>query len=214
MLTNSRANGLERLRGLALDAEAGAAELDNYRPRFDRLAGVESAPRVVSGFNLFQTPPAIALRMVDLLGELQGRILEPSAGLGRLYQAIRQRSTSPVVLVDSSPECCDELHRAAEGDRFAEVVSGDFLGLSSGDLGGEFDAILMNPPFQRGADVKHIRHALGMLRPGGRLVALCADGLRQRAELKPLAESWHELPANSFACEGTRVAVAMAAFER
>jgi hypothetical protein len=33
------------------------------RPRFERLANNDSAPRVVSSFNLFQTPEHIADRM-------------------------------------------------------------------------------------------------------------------------------------------------------
>jgi len=38
----------------------------------------------------------------------------------------------------------------------------------------------MNPPFENGADIKHIQHAMKMLKPGGRLVAICANGPRQQ----------------------------------
>jgi len=48
----------------------------------------------------------------------------------------------------------------------------------------------MNPPFADGADVKHIKHALHFLERDGRLVALCAAGPRQQAELRPLATTW------------------------
>ena len=34
----------------------------------------------------------------------------------------------------------------------------------------------MNPPFANGKDVDHIRLAWSMLKPGGRLVAICCEG--------------------------------------
>jgi hypothetical protein len=43
------------------------------------------------------------------------------------------------------------------------------------------------------------------LERNGVLVALCADGPRQQAELRPLAATWEELPADTFASQGTGV---------
>ena len=67
----------------------------------------------------------------------------------------------------------------------------------------------MNPPFADGADIHHITHALRLLSPGGRIVALCANGPRQNAQLRPIIEQmggeWEELPANTFAAAGTNV---------
>ena len=83
----------------------------------------------------------------------------------------------------------------------------DFL-QQNGNLG-TFDRIIMNPPFTMGEDIKHIQHALTMLRPGGRLVALCANGPRQRAAFMDKAEHWEDLPAGSFSVEGTGVNVAL-----
>jgi 16S rRNA G1207 methylase RsmC len=68
---------------------------------------------------------------------------------------------------------------------------------------------MMNPPFERGADIKDIKHALAFLKPGGRLVAICANGPRQVEELQPLATHWEELPAGSFATCGTQVNTAL-----
>ena len=49
--------------------------------------------------------------------------------------------------------------------------------------------------------------------PGGRLVALCANGPRQSASLRPMVESsggeWEDLPADTFKEEGTGVRVAL-----
>jgi predicted RNA methylase len=78
---------------------------------------------------------------------------------------------------------------------------------------GLFDAVVMNPPFAQGADIEHITHALTMLKPGGRLVAFCANGPRQNASLRPIVEArggtWEDLPDDTFKEEGTGVRVAL-----
>lgn len=66
------------------------------------------------------------------------------------------------------------------------------------------------PPFTNGADIKHIEHARDKLRPGGKLVAICANGPRQQERIKPMATEWIELPPGSFAAEGTNVSAAIA----
>lgn len=214
---DSRRTGILRLRHLQEVTEAKAEEMAAQRDRFARLAGTASAPRVVSSFNLFQTPEPLAARLAAMLadGRDLGRVLEPSAGLGRLYRAVRAASPGcPVTLVDFSPECCGELYRATEGDPAARLVCGDFLTLDAARLGAPFDSVVMNPPFRMGEDVKHIRRALGLLAPCGRLVSLCAAGPRQRAAFAGGGCRWHDLPAGTFKGEGTSVAAAVVVFDR
>ena len=71
----------------------------------------------------------------------------------------------------------------------------------------------MNPPSAQGADIAHIMHALPMLEAGGRLVALCANGPRQNAILRPMVEArggeQEDLPADTFKELGTGVRVAL-----
>jgi predicted RNA methylase len=206
---NSRRTGLLRLRHIHEHTEARGEEMADKRGRFQRLAHEDAAPRVVSSDNLFQTPEPIAAEMAAHFEKI-GRWLEPSAGLGRLYRAIRARDTSaPGVLVDSSPECCRELYGATIADEWAVLLQGDFLEMDAARLGGPFDSIIMNPPFRRGSDIRHIRHAAELLAPGGRLVSLCAGGPRQRVALGSMASSWTDLPARSFRTEGTSVEVAL-----
>lgn len=198
------------LAGVVMGAEAA---------RFAALASRHAdgtAPRAVSSFNLFQTPPDIARQLAEALPTLAegARILEPSAGLGRLYRAARTRfAGAALVLVEQAPQCCAELYTTTEHDPRATLKQADFLTLLPEDAGGLFDAVIMNPPFKQGRDIKHIRHALGFLRPGGRLVAICAAGPRQRAALAPLGQ-WRDLPAGSFKTEGTNVAAAIVVIDR
>lgn len=216
MSTNeSRRTGLLRLLHLRERTEARGEEMAEQAGRFAALADPANDPRVVSSFNLFQSPEPLAAMLAGLLvdGRTAGRTLEPSAGLGRLYRALRLFDPScPVVLVDVSPECCGELYRATEGDGSARLVTGDFLGMGAARLGGTFDSVIMNPPFRMGTDVKHVRHALGLLNPGGRLVSVCAAGPKQCKGLAD-ATKWIDLPAGTFKGEGTSVAAAVVVYD-
>ena len=40
----------------------------------------------------------------------------------------------------------------------------------------------MNPPFDRLQDVRHVTHAFSLLAPGGRLVAVMAEGVTYRED--------------------------------
>lgn len=168
---------------------------------------LKAGVQIVSAPQLFPTPEDLAARMVDLAGIEPGmRVLEPSAGTGRILEQL--------------PEGCDvvavEINAALGGRLYADrrtVVIGDFLQCTPETLWGSFDRILMNPPFANAQDIDHIKHAFGMLKPGGTLVAICANGPRQAAQLRPLAEqhggTWEALPAGTFAESGTNVNTAI-----
>jgi hypothetical protein len=205
MLAQSQDIGRHRLRAL-LEHTADAGEtMAQQRQRFAALKGEGAACRAVSSFNLFQTPEPLAARLAAMFAK-QGRFLEPSAGLGRLYRAMRGASAAECVLVEQSAEVCYELRRSAEGDDACRVILGDFLAQTPAELG-LFDCVIMNPPFKMGTDIKHIRHAAKFLAAGGRLIALCAAGPRQRAAFG--CYEWHDLPPGSFKSEGTDVATAI-----
>ena len=208
---------LDRLINLKVENDLKGLDMEGEAERFSKLASRKengTAPAVVSAFNLFQTPGEIAGRMAALVAKHVGdgaRILEPSAGLGRLFAPLQAclGAAADFVLVEESRDCCRELYRLTESAGNVALKQGDFLQQSRVSLGGEFDAVVMNPPFKMWRDIKHIKHALSMLRPGGLLVALCANGPRQNEELRPLADTWEVLPAGSFRSEGTGVSVAM-----
>jgi phospholipid N-methyltransferase len=164
------------------DAAAFSAMRETLR------AGVQ----VVAVPQLFPTPAPLAARMVELAAIEPGdRVLEPSAGTGAILSAIGDRGAA-IVAAEISGDLARLL--AANFPR-AAVHAVDFL--ECADLGA-FDRIVMNPPFSRGADIDHVRHALTMLRPGGRLVAIVAGGPRQAEALQPIADMWEELPAGTF----------------
>jgi phospholipid N-methyltransferase len=202
-------NPFYRLHNLRMENDEAKERMDALRPRFDSLRGRHengTAPRAVSSFNLFQTPPAIATQMATLLQLEAGQtVLEPSAGLGRLIDAVQAFGQFSITAVESAAQCAGELFRSYES---LAIKQRDFLTLTTADIG-QFDRVIMNPPFKQWRDIKHISHATTFLKPGGRLVALCANGPQQNEKLKSICDQWIELPSASFKSEGTHVNVAM-----
>lgn len=167
---------------------------------------------------LFPTPPELASRMVKLAGVGPGqRILEPNAGTGVLlkkcFDAACGVNCGRFVAVEINPSLVNILEedkglRLYSTDYNYKIICADFLSLSCDDLG-KFDRVVMNPPFENGADIKNILHAQSLLKPGGRLVALCANGPRQREAFMEKGEYWEELPEGTFKEQGTMVRVAL-----
>ncbi len=176
---------------------------DTYKAFKQQLAN--GGAQAVTVPQLFETPPALAARMVERANIQHGNhILEPSAGRGALLTAIEAaRIPVRVSALELNAQLAAHL---ADTFHAVRVAQGDFLKVCSTH---KFDRIIMNPPFINATDIKHIMHAASMLSPGGRLVALCADGPRQRIALQPLASSWESLPAGTFADAGTMVNVAL-----
>jgi protein-L-isoaspartate O-methyltransferase len=185
----------------------------NTRDKIEQMQNaLKAGVQVIAAPQLFPTPPALAERMVEEADILPGHcVLEPSAGTGSILAALPNvRPFGSVTAVEINATLAASLEQVAD-----ETICGDFLE-QNGNLG-TFDRIVMNPPFENGADIKHIQHAMKMLKPGGRLVAICANGLRQQSTLKPLAENsggWYEdLPAGTFASQGTNVNTAILLIE-
>jgi phospholipid N-methyltransferase len=183
------------------------------RTEFDDLKdSLKEGVKVVSTPQLFPTPKEIADQMITLLDVSAGEtVLEPSAGTGVLIDAVLKTVDTEVLAYEINIGLCRILR-----DKFpsykCQVRQKDFLTVT--DFQGQYSKIIMNPPFVNGEDIKHIKHAITFLKPGGRLVALCANGPRQKAQLEPLADLWEPLPEGSFKESGTNVNVVMMVIEK
>lgn len=173
----------------------------------------DPTPRADDDTMLFATPMELARRMVAIAAPQIGeRVLEPSAGSGNLLRALPGVLAFGAMKQTACEVVAIELNLAFKESLVNEglaqcVIDGDFLECTTEALG-RFDVILMNAPFANGSDIAHIEHARRFLTPGGRLVAICADGLRQRERLSSLG-SYEPLPEGSFASVGTNVGTAM-----
>ncbi|WP_058035137.1 DUF3560 domain-containing protein [Burkholderia pseudomallei] len=173
--------------------------------------------QVVSAPQLFPTPAEYAGRMVDEAHIRPGDAIgEFSAGTGRILAAVGEVIDFTEIRVTAVEINQGLAHALVERFPAARVVCADFL--ACGDELGLFDKIIINPPFANGQDIAHISHALGFLAPGGRLVAICANGPRQNEKLRPLVEAqggtWEELREDAFAESGTRVRTVLLTIDR
>lgn len=134
----------------------------------------------------FYTPDDLADELVACVptGDFENwRVLEPSAGRGALVYALRRRfGAGPfVTAVDVDPENTRALIDLMKQGVVGEVFTRDFLTVTSEELfrqdplperwrEGQYDLVLMNPPFRPAA--QHVLHAFAFLRPGGVLVSI------------------------------------------
>lgn len=171
--------------------------------RFEEMRKRAAAPvEIVTAPLLYPTPEHIAEQAAQLLEASQFHsILEPSAGTGALIDAITygNKYGHNIIAVEESWSLVKILR-----SRYPElrVHHMDFLNFTYPE---KFDRILMNPPFNGGADIKHVEHALKWLKPGGKLVAIVAGGPRQEKAFKAMATTWEPLPAGTFKNAGTMV---------
>lgn len=166
-------------------------------------------------FGLFESPAAVVEAVFERAGVRAGMtVLEPSAGRGRLANEARKRG-GIVQCVEIQHGLAAELRRDNH-----KVCEGDFLTMTTADLG-LFDVVVMNPPFDRGRDCDHVRHALQFVKPGGRLVSVMSASAsvsetKRAASFRALIDKlepasrwgdrrWQDLPAGSFSESGTMV---------
>jgi len=163
-------------------------------------------------FEFFPTPPAVVERVIELAGIQNGmRVLEPSAGKGALALAAQKSALD--VKVDMF-ELMPENNAHLQGMNIKDAKIGDPIDFLSVEPMASFDRIVMNPPFSRQADIKHVSHALKFLKPGGLLVSVMASSVTFRnnkmtADFRQLIEERgghiEELPEGAFKSSGTMV---------
>ena len=171
--------------------------------------GDVAVTNVKQTYQSFFTPDEVANQMVEVAAmNYDHTVLEPSAGKGAIIKAIER-----VFPGASENATCIEL----DHNNWTELASlgvmmkrpDDFLLHNPEKDNERFQRILMNPPFTKGQDVAHIKHAIRFLAQNSRLVAICSNSAKAQKELKPLAAAWVELPAGTFSESGTSVATVM-----
>ncbi len=181
------------------------------------VVGRKNTPQQEWGF--FETPEKIASLLVQSIPAVfASRILEPSAGLGRLVRAVRTRfPEATVTCVEKNQRNVGQLRATFANHDDVDVMEADFLELSPHDIG-LFDAILMNPPFANQADIDHVTHALSFLQEGGSLAAIMSAGVtsnssRKAERFRRLVQErkgqWQMLPEKAFTESGTNVNTVM-----
>jgi hypothetical protein len=173
------------------------AEEDDAKP--------QASTAVSKDLQFYWSPQEVIDRAMDVAGIYQRnnysgreapahRVLEPSCGDGRILDELRARGCRPFGI---------EVHpgRAAEArSKGHAVLTGNFLEQPARP---EFDFVVMNPPFYGRHYVKHVRHAMNFLKPGGTLVSILPATAHY--DHKELQGQWTDLPVGSFSEAGTNV---------
>lgn len=163
-------------------------------------------------FGFYPTPPEVVARLMDLADAHHlMRVLEPSAGTGNIVKALHAFDVT-VDAVELLPDNCKTLHAIPfEESPLNKITEGDFLAIEPEAI---YDRVVMNPPFEKRADIKHVLHALKFLKPGGRLVSVMSAGVGFRedkltADFRALVGERGgkiiSLPDESFKASGTSV---------
>lgn len=125
-------------------------------------------------FNFFPTPLGIVRKLLDAADVHSGMAcLEPSAGMGAIAGELA-KCTKSVKCFELMPDNAQHLR-----DLGYDVAEIDFLCAEPSPV---YDRVVMNPPFAKQADIKHVVHALSFLKPGGLLVAVMSAGVTFRSD--------------------------------
>ena len=166
----------------------------------------------------YPTPEAVGRIVIDQADMASGslKVLEPSAGTGNLARLAAEAGAT-VDCIELQGHFAEQLRTSG---LYSEVWHGDFL---SREPIPRYDRVIMNPPFERGADMEHVERAIEWLKPGGVLVAVMSSmaGKRRGRKDKAFATvldrylaSETRLPHGAFAEVGTNVSCVLVRLEK
>lgn len=208
----------------AIEAAGGKWSRKAKAHVFDGDAAAAIEPIILTGeivsakqeLGAFYTPPKVARLVIALANLGPGlSVLEPSAGRGAL--------AAPAHLAGCRVDCVEIDPRSVAilcSTPYDCVVEADFLAQRPEPL---YDRVVMNPPFARQDDIRHVMHAFRFLKPGGRLVAVMSSSVRFRTdrlttefrsfvEASPHGAISDNLPEGSFKESGTAVNACIVSF--
>lgn len=132
------------------------------------LPGIDALPPAhlrQAALGQWDTPPWLAERVAEelsLYDPRDSRVLEPSAGLGNVVEALLARGVREVVAVEVDPLRVAHLRSRFAG-RPVVVVERDFLDVAHEWSSDDFDGIAGNPPYDQGADTEHLAAIAGIM---------------------------------------------------
>lgn len=186
----------------------------------DAISDIVLTGKVVDAkreFDFFETPMEVVETVMNAAQiRTNQSVLEPSAGGGNLAFAAKLCG-GKVTCVEIQSKLVTEL----DAEDYEHVMQGDFLSIDWNEY--VFDRIVMNPPFGKQADIKHVNHALDMLAPNGRLVAIMSAGVEFRENaltvafrerVAELGGTIERLPSSSFKSSGTNVETVLVTIQK
>ena len=163
----------------------------NERDRQRELQTAMDRVRFADMPGFFPTPPRLAAQLIDLAMIGPGHlVLEPSAGLGDLADAVKNAEpTATVHCIEIRPSLQEILRLKGHTIIGDDFMSNDWFLLSQlpNVRLGAYDRIVMNAPFERGQDGEHTQRAFAALKPGGRMASIVSTMSYRRSDSKAQA---------------------------
>lgn len=159
-------------------------------------------------YGYFPTPLKLVEHLIELADLKNGMlVLEPSAGQGAIVNEVAK------IVSKDNVDCFELLPNNAEvlQKKGFKVECCDFLTVETKPL---YDRVIMNPPFEKLADVAHVLHAFKCLKDGCKLVSVMSVGFTFRQDkkcvdfrefLKDHNGTWERNPDGIFKESGTMV---------
>lgn len=161
-------------------------------------------------FDQFDSGPDVVEEVISHAAIKSGmKVLEPSAGLGFLAMGAYDKGAMTYFV-----ELDKRRYEVLSTNPVIHDLVGEPMDFMDVAPKPHFDRIVMNPPFSKRQDIKHVLHALDFLEPGGRLVSVMSAGVKFRndkltQEFRELIDKHHgeiiDLPEGSFKSSGTMV---------
>jgi 16S rRNA G966 N2-methylase RsmD len=151
----------------------------------------------IPGF--FPTPKKVIAHMIEAVGGLNGKaVLEPSAGKGDIVLACFEEGAKHVLAFEINSKLAAYVDRVTFSgrleDQSVEVLNEDFLSFPQQHK--MFDAILMNPPFEKQAAPVHVAHALNWLAQDGKLCSVMPSNWEDQKTAQVLFDRIEQLGLN------------------
>ena len=171
------------LYGRTEDAEARdwlKDKITGRTPEQERAERIKALERDIWSYKIdgfFPTPKSLVEEMLRLpTSSPANRFSNRAPGKGDIAEMIwEQGNSGQLELIEINHTLCDLLT-----EKGFKPHCMDFM-----KMGGDgFDRVIMNPPFENGQDIDHVRHAYECLAPGGRLVAIMCEGSFYRKDKK------------------------------
>lgn len=168
---------------------------------------VETIKETIKKFQFYETPKEVAEYLVELACiKPTDDVLEPSAWHGAIVDAINKTKCRDIFMYEVDKNKVDYLvdkyHNKENrvGERLYVIECADFI---NKDSKVRVQKIVMNPPFSKSQDVKHILEAYNHLYDWGRLISVASSSIRTRQwelydKLQELNPIYYELPSWSF----------------
>lgn len=137
---------------------------NNISDILDEMINTGEVADIKKEYQFFPTPKNIVTDMLSMVTINKNDILmEPSAGQGNILDEFPKENS--YIAVELMPENCNILR-----NKGYTVIQNDFLLIND-----HADIIIMNPPFSKQQDIKHIKHAWSLLNAGGTLISIVSE---------------------------------------